>query len=155
LDSCYLYVGAPERYLEFFECNASAGFVCNGTGWIWHPSYAELRKNKRFTAFAQAAGLSLLAQRGWPDKGCLAISEYSPRPSPGAFGSEDVARNSRWDQFELTDRSIRHFVYKKAKAQASSLRTNCGHDTAMHCPWPSASWRQAIQSIFRYCSARR
>ena len=64
----YLYVGASERFLEFFEATVKAEYVCNGIGWLWHPSYAHIRKTERFKAVVRSAGLEQYwRERGGPD----------------------------------------------------------------------------------------
>jgi tetratricopeptide (TPR) repeat protein len=65
----YLYVGAPERTMEYYESNLAAGyFQPISTTWFWHPAYKELRKTDRFKAFARDIGLVEAWRRnGWPD----------------------------------------------------------------------------------------
>lgn len=66
----YLYAGAPERVLEFFERGLEAGYFA-GAGSpesLWHPAYAPVRKTERFKAYARNAGLvEFWRARGWPD----------------------------------------------------------------------------------------
>jgi adenylate cyclase len=66
----YLYVGAPERVMEYYENNLAAGyFQPISTTWFWHPSYAPLRKSERFKEFARHIGLVDVWKRvGWPDQ---------------------------------------------------------------------------------------
>jgi hypothetical protein len=65
----FLYVGAPNRVLEFYEGNAEAGFLLGGIASpLWHPSYAPVRKTERFKVYARKAGLvDYWRARGWPD----------------------------------------------------------------------------------------
>ena len=45
----YLYVGVPDRALEFYEGNVEAGYsAIILISWLWHPSYAAVRKTERF-----------------------------------------------------------------------------------------------------------
>jgi TolB-like protein/tetratricopeptide (TPR) repeat protein len=64
----YLYMGAPERVLEYYESNLQAGyFQPISSTWFWHPSYGPVRKTERFRAFARAIGLvDVWRERGWP-----------------------------------------------------------------------------------------
>jgi tetratricopeptide (TPR) repeat protein len=66
----YLYVGAPDRALDFFEGLAEAGYPAlgNAPSFLWAPSYAPLRKTERFKAYVRKVGmLDYWRQRGWPD----------------------------------------------------------------------------------------
>jgi len=65
----FLYVGAPERALEYYEANAEAGFLLGGiSSPVWHASYAPLRKTEAFKAYARKASLvDYWRARGWPD----------------------------------------------------------------------------------------
>jgi adenylate cyclase len=65
----YLYVGAPERTMEYYETNLAAGyFQPISTTWFWHPSYQELRKTARFKNFVRDIGLVEAWRRnGWPE----------------------------------------------------------------------------------------
>jgi adenylate cyclase len=69
LDFVYLYVGAPERLLDFYERNAEAGYtVAIDTLNVWHASVAPVRKTERFKTFARKAGLvEYWRTKGWPD----------------------------------------------------------------------------------------
>jgi len=68
----YLYIGASERFLEFFEATAKAEYVCNGIGLLWHPSYVHIRKTERFKALVRSAGLEgYWRERGAPDSESL------------------------------------------------------------------------------------
>ncbi len=66
----YLYVGAPERVMEYYENNLAAGyFQPISSTWFWHPTYAPLRKSERFKEFARHIGLVDVWKRvGWPDQ---------------------------------------------------------------------------------------
>jgi hypothetical protein len=65
----YLYVGAPDRMLEFYEGNAEAGFFLGGIiSPLWHRSYAPVRKTEQFKTYIRAAGmLDYWRARGWPE----------------------------------------------------------------------------------------
>ncbi|HMI97720.1 MAG TPA: BTAD domain-containing putative transcriptional regulator [Micropepsaceae bacterium] len=65
----YLYVGATDRTLEFYDGNAKAGFFLGGIiSPLWHRSYAPVRKTERFKAYIRAAGMiDYWRARGWPD----------------------------------------------------------------------------------------
>lgn len=61
----YLYVGAPERALDFYE-RAVRSF--NDVSLLWHPSYAPVRKMERFKSVVREAGLDAYwRERGWPE----------------------------------------------------------------------------------------
>jgi TolB-like protein/DNA-binding SARP family transcriptional activator len=61
----YLYVGAPDRALEFYE-EAVRDFQDFLP--LWHPSYAPMRKLERFKPIVRAAGLvDYWRERGWPE----------------------------------------------------------------------------------------
>ena len=66
----YLYVGAAERVLDFFESLAQAehAAVGNPMSRLWAPSYAPVRKTERFKAFVRKAGMvDYWRARGWAD----------------------------------------------------------------------------------------
>jgi adenylate cyclase len=66
----YLYVGAPDRVLEYYEGNIKIGLVGSAADIIplWAPSYAPVRKMERFKAYVRAAGMvDYWRARGWPD----------------------------------------------------------------------------------------
>lgn len=65
----YLYVGAPNRVLDFSEGLVEAGYIAPANlGPLWAPSYAPVRKTERFKAFARTAGMvDYWRARGWPD----------------------------------------------------------------------------------------
>src|SRR5262249_48934615 len=71
----YLYIGAPDRVLDFFERLAETGYPAlgNPASRLWASSYAPVRKTKRFKAFVRRAGLvDYWRTRGWPDL-CRAV----------------------------------------------------------------------------------
>ena len=54
----YLYVGAPQRVLEYLEGSVKAmGFFAPDLVPLWSPPYAPIRKTERFKAFVRAAGM--------------------------------------------------------------------------------------------------
>ena len=65
----YLYVGAPERALEYHEGAVKAGFNAGIIApTLWHASYAPMRKTERFKAFLRNAGyVDYWRARGWPE----------------------------------------------------------------------------------------
>jgi tetratricopeptide (TPR) repeat protein len=63
----YLYVGAPERALDFSQGQADAG-VSLGVIEFWAPAYAPVRKTERFKALVRKMGLvDYWRARGWPE----------------------------------------------------------------------------------------
>jgi TolB-like protein/DNA-binding winged helix-turn-helix (wHTH) protein/Tfp pilus assembly protein PilF len=66
----YLYVGAPDRAIDFFESTADAGMLNNsvsGTS-LWAPAYAPVRKTARFKNLVRTMGLvDYWRVRGWPE----------------------------------------------------------------------------------------
>jgi TolB-like protein len=68
LSFAYMHVGAPERVLEFYEDEVSAGyFQPISATWFWHPTYAAVRKTERFKKVARDLGLvEYWTARGWP-----------------------------------------------------------------------------------------
>jgi len=70
LDWAYLYVGAPEQALEHYESDVRTGMVGGPAafGWLWHSSYAVVRKTSRFKVLMKKAGfVDYWRQRGWPE----------------------------------------------------------------------------------------
>jgi tetratricopeptide (TPR) repeat protein len=67
----YLYVGAPERSLEYYENvieSGSVGGSGSDTAFLWHPSYAPVRKLERFKTFVRKSGLvDYWRVKGWPE----------------------------------------------------------------------------------------
>jgi adenylate cyclase len=68
LSFAYMHVGAPERVLEFYEDEISAGyFQPISATWFWHPTYAAVRKTERFKKVVRDLGLvEYWGARGWP-----------------------------------------------------------------------------------------
>jgi TolB-like protein len=68
LSFAYMHVGAPERVLEFYEDEVSAGyFQPISASWFWHPTYAAVRTTGRFRKVATDLGLvEYWRARGWP-----------------------------------------------------------------------------------------
>ena len=68
LSFVYLHAGAPERVLEFYEAALQAGyFQPISTTWLWHDSYAPVRKTARFKTYVRNIGLEeFWRARGWP-----------------------------------------------------------------------------------------
>jgi TolB-like protein len=63
----YLYVGAPERSLEYAERLAEIAPTASLFNY-WAPKYAKLRETKRFRDMVGKAGLvDYWRERGWPD----------------------------------------------------------------------------------------
>jgi len=69
LSFVYLHAGAPERVFEFYEAALQAGyFQPISTTWLWHESYAPVRKTARFKAYVRDIGLEeFWRARGWPE----------------------------------------------------------------------------------------
>ena len=69
LEFVYLYVGAPERVLDFYEGKVATGYsVPSSVASLWHPSYERVRRSARFKTFVRNAGLvDYWKARGWPD----------------------------------------------------------------------------------------
>jgi tetratricopeptide (TPR) repeat protein len=65
----YLYVGAPNRVLDYYENGIEAGyFLAIETARLWHPDYAPARKTERFKTYVRRAGLAdYWRERGWPE----------------------------------------------------------------------------------------
>jgi adenylate cyclase len=76
LSFAFMHVGAPERVLEFYEDEISAGyFQPISTTWFWHPSYAAVRRTDRFKKLAVDLGLvDYWRLRGWPAQ-CHPVGE--------------------------------------------------------------------------------
>ncbi len=68
LSFAYMHVGAPERVLEFYEDEISAGyFQPISSTWFWHPTYAAVRKTEQFKKVVRDLGLvEYWGVRGWP-----------------------------------------------------------------------------------------
>ena len=71
LDFVYLHGDAPDRALETYEDTIRAGQVGGQGGtfaYLWHPSYAPVRKTERFKLFVRDAGmLEYWRAKGWPE----------------------------------------------------------------------------------------
>ena len=69
LNFAYLYVGASSRVLDRYERLQESGYqIPFVTAWLWHPSYAPVRKTERFKAFARDSGLvEYWRAKGWPE----------------------------------------------------------------------------------------
>jgi hypothetical protein len=66
----YLYVGAPDRVLDWNESFVEAGYPVpgNGIAAIWTATYAPVRKTERFKSYVRDIGLvDYWRARGWPD----------------------------------------------------------------------------------------
>jgi len=67
----YLYSVTPERALEFYEDDVEAGLLGghgNSFSYLWHPSYAPVRKTERFKSLMRDAKMvDYWRERGWPD----------------------------------------------------------------------------------------
>jgi hypothetical protein len=76
LDFVYLYVGAPDRVLEFYEAGYESGYMVSILyGFLWHSSYAFLRSTERFKALMRNIGaVDYWRARGWPEF-CRAIDD--------------------------------------------------------------------------------
>jgi len=68
LSFVYLHAGAPDRVPEFYEAALQAGyFQPISTTWLWHESYAPVRKTERFKTYMRNIGLEeFWRARGWP-----------------------------------------------------------------------------------------
>jgi tetratricopeptide (TPR) repeat protein len=69
LDFVYLFVGAPERVLEYYERNVEAGWMVNAqTELLWLPAYGPARKTERFKSLMRKAGMvEYWRAKGWPE----------------------------------------------------------------------------------------
>ena len=69
LEFVYLHVGAQERAIAVYERRAEVGFLgANTTAFVWHPSYAPVRKTERFKALMRKVGLvEYWRAKGWPE----------------------------------------------------------------------------------------
>ncbi len=68
LSFVYLYVGARDRSLDAYAERVAAGYSeAITTAFLWHPTYAAVRKTERFRDFVRASGLEeYWRARGWP-----------------------------------------------------------------------------------------
>jgi hypothetical protein len=68
LDFVYLYVGAPDSALDRYEHEIGSGDFGTYTRYLWHRSYAPVRKTEPFKTLMRKAGLvDYWKARGWPD----------------------------------------------------------------------------------------
>jgi TolB-like protein len=65
----YLFVGAPERMLEYYERNVEAGFNFGLSGQsLWGPFSVPVRTTERFKMLVRRAGyVDYWRAKGWPD----------------------------------------------------------------------------------------
>jgi hypothetical protein len=66
----YLYAGAPERALDYYQRFAEAGYPLpiNGDAAIWATAYAPVRKTEAFRVYVRKAGFVVYWKaKGWPD----------------------------------------------------------------------------------------
>jgi hypothetical protein len=67
----YLYIGASDRAFDIYQASTQAGFHSSGgteNAFLWHPSYAALRKTERFKAWVRAEGdVEYWRAKGWPE----------------------------------------------------------------------------------------
>jgi hypothetical protein len=68
-DWVYLHVGAPGRALENRERTVASGYPADPTTpYVWHPSWAPVRKTERFKTYVRALGLvDFWRAKGWPE----------------------------------------------------------------------------------------
>ena len=68
-DFVYLYIGAPDRVMDFYKAGVNAHYsVSIVTAYLWHPTYARIRKTERFKTFLRDVGLiEYWKQRVWPE----------------------------------------------------------------------------------------
>jgi TolB-like protein/cytochrome c-type biogenesis protein CcmH/NrfG len=70
LSFVYIYVGAPDRILEYSERSIALRNWMNATGtrYLWLPEAAPVRKTERFKTLVRNAGMvDYWRARGWPD----------------------------------------------------------------------------------------
>jgi hypothetical protein len=65
----YLHVGGESRVLDNYESILEGGRLAGmAMGWLWHPSFAPVRKTERFKTFARKAGyVEYWRAKGWPE----------------------------------------------------------------------------------------
>jgi hypothetical protein len=65
----YLYVGAPDRVMEYHEGNTKIGYRGGmEIAPLWAPAFAQVRKTERFKTFIRDTGMvTHWRDRGWPD----------------------------------------------------------------------------------------
>jgi adenylate cyclase len=70
LSFVYLYVGAPDRVLDYQERLIAEGkvLISQQVRYLWSPNFASVRKTERFKALMRAAKyVDYWRARGWPD----------------------------------------------------------------------------------------
>jgi len=70
LSFVYLYVGAPDRVLDYQERVMAEGnvLISQQVRYLWSPDFAPVRKTERFKALMRAAKyVDYWRARGWPD----------------------------------------------------------------------------------------
>jgi tetratricopeptide (TPR) repeat protein len=69
LEFTYLHVGAAERAITTYERRADVGFVGGSQlAFVWHSTYAPVRKTERFKALMRKVGLvEYWRAKGWPE----------------------------------------------------------------------------------------
>jgi len=65
----YLYVGALDRTLEFYEGGVEVGYSVSALNMrLWHSGYADLRQTERYKSFLRKRGVvEYWRERGWPE----------------------------------------------------------------------------------------
>jgi TolB-like protein len=67
LSFVYIYIGAPERALDYAERSAEVGYLLSATN-LWDSRYSGLRKSERYKALMRSSGLvDYWRARGWPE----------------------------------------------------------------------------------------
>jgi tetratricopeptide (TPR) repeat protein len=66
----YFFVGAPERFLEYFEGNTKIGYRGGmEIVYMWAPVFSPVRQTERFKAYVRSAGMvQHWRAKGWPDR---------------------------------------------------------------------------------------
>ncbi len=69
MEFVYLHIGATNRVLDFYEDILSAGYPLSvATSFLWHASYAPVRRTERFKAYVRKLGLvDFWRAKGWPN----------------------------------------------------------------------------------------
>ncbi len=91
----YLHLGAPDRILERRAKTAEAGYYSAGgieNAFLWHPSYAAIRKTEGFKKWVRAEGMvDYWRAKGWPEF-CRPVGAAHPVDDRGVDRLEgDVA----------------------------------------------------------------
>ena len=67
LNYIYLYVGAPEQVLRYYEITIEAGWINFAHRLLPHPSYGPARATERYKAYARKTGVvDYWRAKGWP-----------------------------------------------------------------------------------------